>query len=345
MKFINGEKFGQIKDAFTTSFKMLKIIWGVDKRLFIGAFIATVVPAIVPFINIYIYKLVIDMVVQVAGGAPFDINQFYILIGLRLLTYFVTEATFRAQDFISKLLWTKVPIYLNQLVIGKLATLDVQYYEDSKFRNLMERAKESVGFRPQNLINGVMFGFQSLVQLSIAFVAIAQLNWFFIILIILVTIPEFISESIQSKFAWGMWDANTGLRKRFDYLHRILVGPREAKEVRIFKLAKSFLNEMRLIQEKFYLDNKKIAVKGFKTSMSLNIFSTFVFMGIEVYVILQALAKKVTVGDISFYTGTVTNFQNGLGGFFKNSKTYKKFVFDQALYAKELHLIKHLLLE
>lgn len=32
-------------------------------------------------------------------------------------------------------------------------------------------------------------------------------------------------------------------------------------------------------------------------------------------------------------------------GFFKNSKTYEKFVFDQAAYAKELHQIKHLIME
>lgn len=32
-------------------------------------------------------------------------------------------------------------------------------------------------------------------------------------------------------------------------------------------------------------------------------------------------------------------------GFFKNAKTYEKFVFDQASYAKELHKIKHLVLE
>lgn len=332
MGIFKREKFSQIKDAFYTSIKTLKLVWQVDRSLFIGAFITSTIPAVVPFINIYIYKLVIDLVVAVTGGAIFDPVQFYSLIAFRVFTYFILEATFRTQEYIDKLLWTKVPIYLNQLVIGKLATLDVQYFEDSQFRNLMERAKESLGFRPQNLISSIMFGFQSFIQFLIALVAIANLNWIFIALIALVTIPEFINQSIQSKFAWGIWGANTPLRKRFDYLHKILVGPREAKEVRIFRLAKSFLKELKSIQEKFYQDNKVLANKGFRVGLLFNGLSTLVFVGIEVYVILQALTKRVTVGDISFYTGTIMNFQHGLGGFLRNINN----VFEHSLYVKSM---------
>lgn len=329
---LRGDRFITLRDTISTSFKTLKLIWKIDKRLFSIAFIATTIPAIVPFINIYIYKLVIDLVVKVVNGAPFDQYHFYLLIGFRIATYFIQDATFKTQEYIDKLLWTKVPIHLNQLVLGKLSSLDIQYFEDSEFRNLMERAKESLNFRPQNLISSLLYGFQNLIQFMIALIAIAQLSWIFIVLVVIVTIPEFIAQSINSKFAWGMWGANTSLRKRFDYLNRMLVGHREAKELRIFRLAKSFLKELKEIQEKFYLDNKKLAIRGYKTGLVFNGLSTLVFVGIEVYVILQALAKKVTVGDISFYTGTVSNFQNGLGGFLRNLNN----VFEHSLYVKSI---------
>ncbi len=332
MKFLKSERFLTIKDTFQTSIKTLKLVWTVDHSLFMGAFFTATIPAVVPFINIYIYKLVIDLVVKTVNGAAFNPSEFYTLIGFRILTYFIQDATFRTQEYIDKLLWTKVPIYLNQLVLGKLSSLDIQYYEDSEFRNLMERAKDGLGFRPQNLISSIMYGFQNLVQFVIAFAAIVHLNWVFVFLVILVTIPEFINQTIQSKFAWGIWGANTPLRKRFDYINRILVGPREAKEVRIFRLAKNFLIELKNIQEKFYKDNKKLAVRGYKTGLVFNGLSTLVFVGIEIYVIVQALAKKVTVGDISFYTGTVFNFQNGLGGFLRNLNN----VFDHSLYVKSM---------
>lgn len=329
---MRGDRFITLRDTISTSFKTLKLIWKIDKKLFSIAFIATTIPAIVPFINIYIYKLVIDLVVKVVNGSPFDQYHFYLLIGFRIATYFIQDATFKTQEYIDKLLWTKVPIHLNQLVLGKLSSLDIQYFEDSEFRNLMERAKESLNFRPQNLISSLLYGFQNLIQFMIALIAIAQLSWIFIVLVVIVTIPEFIAQSINSKFAWGMWGANTSLRKRFDYLNRMLVGHREAKELRIFRLAKSFLKELKEIQEKFYLDNKKLAIRGYKTGLVFNGLSTLVFVGIEVYVILQALAKKVTVGDISFYTGTVSNFQNGLGGFLRNLNN----VFEHSLYVKSI---------
>ncbi len=329
---LRGDRFITLKDTLNTSLKTLSLIWKIDKKLFSIAFIATTIPAVVPFINIYIYKLIIDLVVEIVNGSPFDPYQFYSLIGFRIVTYFILDATFKTQEYIDKLLWTKVPIYLNQLVLGKFSSLDIQYFEDSEFRNLMERAKESLNFRPQNLITSLLYGMQNLIQFLIALIAIAQLSWIFIVLVIIVTIPEFIAQSINSKFAWGMWGANTPLRKRFDYLSRMLVGPREAKELRIFRLAKSFLKELKEIHEKFYTDNKKIALRGYKTGLVFNGLSTLVFVGIEIYVIMQALAKKVTVGDISFYTGTVSNFQNGLGGFLRNLNN----VFEHSLYVKSI---------
>ncbi len=333
MRFIEGERFKQIKEVLYATTRTLKLVWNVDHRMFIGIFATGIVPAIVPFVNIYIYKLIIDLVIESVNKGTYDTQYLYTLIALRVATYFIEDGSYRLQDYVLRLFWTKVPIFMNQLALGKLSSLSIQYFENSKFRDLMERAKDSLsGLRPQELVMAVMYGLQSLVQLTIGFVAIAQLSWFFVGMVVLITIPEFINQSVLSKFTWGIWDANASLRKRFDYLNRMLVGPREAKELRIFKLAKSFLNELKVIQLKFYADNKVLAKKGFASGLVVNGLGTLIFVGIEVYVVFLALAKKVTVGDIGFYTGTVTNFHSGLSGFLRNINK----IFESSLYVKSL---------
>ena len=73
-----SEKLGQIKDTFSTSYRLLKLIWSVDRWLFIGTFTSAIIPAIIPFINIYIYKLVIDLVVlAVSTDTAFDPSKLY----------------------------------------------------------------------------------------------------------------------------------------------------------------------------------------------------------------------------------------------------------------------------
>ncbi|MDP3733520.1 MAG: ABC transporter ATP-binding protein, partial [Candidatus Daviesbacteria bacterium] len=214
----------------------------------------------------------------------------------------------------------------------KLSSLEVIYFEDAKFRNLMEQAKESLDYRPQQMIDNLFYFFQSFLQTLIAFVALVQLNWIFIILIVVVTVPEFINQNLYAKLAWGIWAQNSPFRKRFDYLMRILQGTREFKEVKIFQLAGKMLEELKNLQDKFYVENKGLAKKYYKTSLVYNGLSSLVFVGIEIFVIFQALARRVTVGDINFYTGVVSNFQYGLSGVLRTLNN----VFEHSLYVKSM---------
>lgn len=327
------KKLSDIKDAVITSFRLLKLIWGIDPFLVSLSTVAILIPAVVPFLNIYIYKLVIDLVVKVVSGdVPFEPSHFYPLIFFRLLTFFIQDSAFRTQNLVQRLLWTKVPIHLNQIIFRKISSLDIYYFENDKFRDLLEKVREAAGYRPQRVIESLLFSFQSMLQLTIAFVTLTKLNWIFALVISLMAIPEFIDQAYRSKLAYGIWDAEGPLRKRFGYLSHIIQHHKEVKEIKMFKLADKFLTEVKNIQQQFYDDNRDIAVKRYVSGIAFNGLGTLVFVGIEVYVIFQALARKVTVGDIAFYTGVVSNFQNGLGGLLRNVNE----VFDSSLYVKSI---------
>jgi hypothetical protein len=62
------------------------LLWEVDRWLLIGSVIAASVPAVMPFVNAFIYKIVIDLLVEGVQTNVFDYQQFYILIGLRVAT-------------------------------------------------------------------------------------------------------------------------------------------------------------------------------------------------------------------------------------------------------------------
>ncbi|MFH0937155.1 MAG: ABC transporter ATP-binding protein [Candidatus Daviesbacteria bacterium] len=329
---IPSEKINQVKDTIWTSTRLIKIVWKIDHWLFSGTLISVLLPAIIPFINFYIYKLVIDLVVATISGSPIDFPRLYTLLGLRIATYFIQDVAFRTQEYLERLLWTKIPIYLNELVLEKISGLDIHYFENSKFKDLLEKVRDSIAWKPQDLMSYLFMGLQSLVQLSIAFVAISRLNWFLVLLVASIAIPEFFNQTKQSKLSWGIWSQNSPFRKKFWYLSSLLQDFRAIKEIKIFRLARRFLDEIRNIQEKFYRDNAKLAKRNYKLNLVFNALSTAVFIGVEIFVVFEALAKRITVGDINFYTGVVSNFQNGLGGLFKNMNG----MFSTSLYVQSI---------
>ncbi|MBU0766965.1 ABC transporter ATP-binding protein/permease [Patescibacteria group bacterium] len=327
---INKHRRDRTKETFAVCKRLVGMIWDMDKRLFIAAVISALVPSAVPFVNAYIYKLIIDAVIAgLTDQAIIDTTYVMILLGTRIVTYFLQDAAFSTQRYVEQLLWTKFPIYLNKRLFGHIGKLDIEKFEDPAFRDQLEQVKES-WYRPQNLITGLLFSLQSFFQLFIAFIAILTLNWILVVPIALIAIPEFLFRLYESKTQWSVWDWHSPRKKRYSYLSNLLQDVKSVKELRIFKLAPLFIKECTGVQKEFYKENKKIAVKAYLFQLLFNLFSTTVLIGIEIYVIFLAFKKRVTIGDISFYTQVVSNFQNGLGGLLRNLNN----VFEASLYVK-----------
>jgi ATP-binding cassette subfamily B protein len=322
----------QLKKTAIVSFRLFKLVWSVDPVLLVISFVTSLVPAVLPFIIAYIGKLLIDFVVAAIAGKAAPLSHLYFLIGLGLGIYFLQSVVQQTQQYVNTLLWTKLPISLNQLIFEKTAGLDMQYFEDSQFKDLLQKVRESYNFRTQQHIQNLFYFIQSVLQVSIAAIALVHLNIFLLAAIILIAIPEFLNDIQQSRLAYGIWDANTKFRKRYWYLSNLLQVAWSVKEVKLFSLGNRFLKEVEDIQTKFYDDNAALAKRTYIINIILSTVSVVFLIGIQFFVIIQALQRRITIGDINFYQSVISNFQNGLGGLFNNLNR----IFDNSQYVQSI---------
>jgi ATP-binding cassette subfamily B protein len=276
--------------------------------------------------------LLIDLLVHGINDTGFRFQEFYFLIGMRVLTLFAQDVSFSLQNYLDILLWTKFPTHLYHIVLSKLSDLDVQYFEDSSFKDRLEKVRESYAWKPLNMLSSLFFGFQSLIQFLIALFAIATLNWFLMILILLVVVPSFIIQTRYAKLTWSIWNENSPYRKKFWYLSDMIQNGQSVKEIKIFQIAQIFLSELKDIYKSFVTENSKVAKRKFRINIILNFFGILVYGGTEVFILLSALTKRLSIGDISYYTSVLTNFQNGANGLFRNASQ----LYDQGLYVREM---------
>lgn len=314
------------------SFRLLKIAWNVDPKTVTVYFLTSLVPAVIPFLNAYIFKLVIDAVVAAISGQPIEMNTLYLLIGSGMSLQFVQDVVYRVQSYNEIVLYTKLPIHLNQLVLSKIISLDAAYFEDSDFKNTLEKVRDTMSHRPQNLLTELLYISQNIIQVGIGLVAIWQLNSFLIIFILFVVLPEFYLSISQSHISWGIWSANSQTRKRFWYLSGLLQDQQQIKEIKLYSLGKRFLKEIKEVQEAFFYENLKAARKTHLIGVVYNLFSTIVYVGIQVYVLLLVLSRKATVGDIQFYQSVVNQFSGGMRGMLRGVTS----IFEHALYVQSI---------
>lgn len=325
----------KVKNTLTTTFRLLKIYWEYDKKIFIGNLFFTTLPALIEFLNAYIYKLIIDLVIGSVNGSPTNITTLYWLLGARVGTFLIQDLSFSLQKHFNNLLWTKFPLHLYQKYLGFISNLDLEYFENSDFKNKLEKVRNSYAWKPQNLISSSFYIFEGLTQVTIAIIAIAYLNWLLLIPIILAATLGLIIQTKVSEVAWGIWSDLSPHRKKYWYLSGLIEGGysgESIKEVKIFRLANQFLQELKEIYTKFDTENISQSKKQFKVNVVHGFINNIVYICIELYVILSAIAKKITIGDATYYTAITSRFQSGVNGLFRNITN----LYDNSLYVKDM---------
>lgn len=330
------KNIADFKASFVTAKRLLGLLWETDKWLFLGTTVAVSIPAIIPFVNAYIYKLIIDLVVtSLTSASVFNFQGLYILIGIRVVSLFIQDAAYSFQSYLELILWTKFPIKIYQQILTKLSNLDLQYFEDASFKDKLEKVRDAYQWRTVNMVSYSFYGFQSLLQFLIALVAITTLNWLLIFLFLIAAVPIFINQTNYAKISWGLWQHNSPYRKKFWYLSDLIQGGQSVKEIKIFQTATRFLGELRDIYSKFVKENTKVANRQLVIKLFLNILGVIIYIGIEVFIILSAITKRITIGDITYFTTVLSNFQEGVNGLFSNLSQ----LYDQSLYVQEMFAV------
>jgi ATP-binding cassette subfamily B protein len=315
-----------------TSQRLLGIVWHEDKRLFVASIVAVLVPGIIPFINAYIYAQIINFVVFVVAGHHQSYAHLYLLIAIRLAMLFVQDAAFTAQRRHDAIFATKIPLLFSQRVMNQISRLDMSLLEGSDFQNKFQSAKESASYRPTNMLTNLFYSLQSLLQLIIAAGSLLFLNWIFAIIVLATALPTFLYQARSAKTIWSIWDANSPYRKRFFNLYYYLQDPRKAKELKVFQLSPHFVKQAKSISEKFARENVARLNQQFWLGVLANLVNVAGYAAVEIYIILTTLARKISIGSLTYYTTALINYQNGINGLFRSASS----VFDQSQYVQEV---------
>ncbi len=121
-------------------------------------------------------------------------------------------------------------------------------------------------------------------------------------------------------------------RRELDYLRYLGASNESAKEIKIFGLGNHLAERARALFERFYADNKDLAIRRAVQGTLINLIPTTAYYAAYALIILRALAGVLTVGDLTLMVGAFSRARNimeslvsGLVG-----------VSEQALFIKDL---------
>ena len=266
-----------------------------------------VIRSFIPVAVLWIGKLIIDgviagMAAAHAGRTP-DWWHLGTLVALELGIAVVGEGLARLSSLLESLLGDLFANRLSVRLMEHAATLDLAQFEDAEIYDHLERARRQTTGRI-GLFTLLLGTAQDLITLaSLAGVLLVQLPWLLLLLTIAV-LPAFLGEAHFASLGYSLLFSWTPERRLLDYLRYMGASDESAKEVKLFGLSDFLVGRYAALSDKFYQENKKLAVRRNIVSTLLVTVGTLGYYAAYAVIIYRTVLGVFSIGTLTFLAGS-----------------------------------------
>ena len=290
-----GSLFRQLPGTF-------RLFWQASPRGAVVLGVLTLVAALLPAAIAWVGKLIVDGVVaakaeQTAAAREHALGlvalEFGLMVGSAVLD--------RGLSLTRELLRANLGNLLNERILKKALELELRHFEDSDTYDKMQNARREANSRPLALVMDAFSIVRNLVTLSTYAVLLVSLSPWSVVVLVVASIPAFIAEArlAEQGFRLYSWRAPEG--RKLNYLEWILTRDNHVKEVKVFGLGPLVLGRYRTLFQKFFQEDRALALRRMGWGLGLGLLSLGAFYGCYLFVVDQAVRGPLTLGDMALY--------------------------------------------
>ena len=329
-----GEKpsFRERIDALRYVPRLLAMVWDTHRGFTVAMTALRLVRAFIPIVTLWIGKLIIDGVVmaQRNGGTWRSVGG---LVAIELVIVVVGELLARASSLVESLLGDLFSNRISVRLMQHAATLDLAQFEDPEFYDHLERARRQtvgrIGLIAQLL--GLAQDALTLVTLSAALLAFSP--WLMVLLVVAI-VPSFLGETRFAAMEYSLLFRWTPERRQLDYLRWVGASDDTAKEVQLFGLAGWLTERYRVLSERWYAENRKLATRKAVVSSALSFIGTVGYYAAYIVIIARAIAGSITLGSLTFLAASFSRGRDLIQRLLLGASA----IYEQGLYLRDLFL-------
>ncbi|MBA4168524.1 MAG: ABC transporter ATP-binding protein, partial [Chitinophagaceae bacterium] len=294
--------------------RFFRLVWQTSPQLTIANIVLRLARSAIPVAVLYIGKLIIDQVVQFSRhDVHASHKNLWELIALEFFLAVFSDILNRAIILMDSLLGDLFSNSTSIQIMQHAATLDLDQFEDSTFYDKLERARQQTIGRTM-LLSQVLSQLQDLITMGFLAAGLIVFNPWLIVLLFIAVLPAFFGEAYFNDKNYALSRRQTPERRELDYIRYVGASDETAKEVKIFDLSGFFIDRFRTLSNQFFTDNKKLAVRRSVWGTVFAVVGSLGYYGAYVYIIQQAVAGILSIGDLTFLAGSFRQLRSLLEG-------------------------------
>jgi ATP-binding cassette subfamily B protein len=310
---------------------LLRLVWETHHGYTVAMIVLRLVRAFVPVAGLWVAKLIIDQVVQLARTPGVSLTPLWRVVALELVVVITGEFLARGSSLIESLLGDLFSNTMSVRLMRHAATLDLEQFEDPEFYDHLERARRQTTARI-GLIAMLLSMGQDVLTLGTLAAALVVHNPWLLLLLTVAILPSFLGETHFAALSYSLLFRRTPERRELDYLRYVGASDKTAKEVHMFGLAGWLSDRYAALASRYYEENKRLSTRKAVVSALLSIVGTFGYYGAYVTILLRAVAGTISLGTLTFLAAAFSRSRDLIQRLLLSASD----IYEQSLYLKDL---------
>lgn len=292
-----------------------RLVWGASKTAALGGFGLTLLSSLLPAAQAWVGKLIIDGIVSAIdqsldaeAGLRLVLPYLLMELGLVLASSIISSS----RGLTNRMMQSLLSKHVSLMIMQKSISLDLQFFEDPVFYDKLQNARRQADSSALSIVNAILQIMQQVITLSSFIVLLIRFSPWLIPVVILAAIPTFLSESQFAERSFRAITRRAPEARLLNYLEILLTGIETVKEIKLFGLGESLLERYRTLFNKFYEEDRAIAVKRTVSTLFWGAFSTLAYYGVYVWIIYRAVVRIITLGDMTMFLSIFRQSQSSI---------------------------------
>ncbi|HPF03934.1 MAG TPA: ABC transporter ATP-binding protein [Bacteroidales bacterium] len=272
----------------------VKLAWRSSPSLTLANIISVFLRSFLPLLLIWLIKEVIDVITETARSSSGNIHDILWLLIILVIIWFFDEASADLGNYIRKKQSVKLEAYMYRLLHDKAVKLDLEYFEQPEYFDLLSRASRDAPWRPNSILNNLTGMLRSLMSLAIMGGLLVFLHWTIALLLLAVNIPAVWMRIHYADILYNVRREQTSEERKAAYFNWLLTGGRPSRELRLFGLGNYFISLFR----KSFLKTKYEELQIIRRRTRIEMISGFV-KAAAVFVTLIVVSGETIKGTLT----------------------------------------------
>jgi ATP-binding cassette, subfamily B, bacterial len=306
-----------IKQFLSPILQMIRLAWQAQPLLLVTLILLDLVQGLIPLATAWLTKLLFDLLaqgLQSSGGSNLSTPIILILVAQVMVGIF-SYLLGLANSYAKAELRRKLNLHIQQTVYRQINSFaGLRYFEDPAFYDTVSLGTRGAEQGPGQTIQNFSNLLRSLAVL-VSFIGVLLLfNLLLALAVIVAVLPQLYTQTKIGGQRFKLAVDNTFRQRQMGYYGNLLSNDHYVKEVRLFGLADWLLKSFLQIATAYQESQRQQDVREIKWQLPVELLARLVAGGAFIFIALQVLAGRLTIGDVTLYISAVSNVQASLTG-------------------------------